>query len=348
MAKHMCSYRLSVIGYRLAVVLFAVLLQAAAAQQSKPTVRHHRVEEQVAESSPEVEQAESAMQRKDFAAAEGLLQKAVTAHPDDYRAWFDLGYVYNATQRAAQAVEAYRKSVVAKPDVFESNLNLGILLARKGENTEAAKYLNAATKLKPTENAEANLAEARRVLAMVQAEVAAPQAQSAGPTEGQAALELGLQYVKADKYPEAEQQLRVAVQKMPQDAEAHLALGSVLMHLKKYPEAQSELLAAVKLKPDLTGAYGNLAVVAAENKDYRLAIRALDTRAKYEPETPASYFLRATSFDNLKAVPQAVEYYQKFLAADAGAMPDQEWQARHRLIALDPKNAGKYEMKKPK
>ena len=27
-------------------------------------------------------------------------------------------------------------------------------------------------------------------------------------------------------------------------------------------------------------------------------------------------------------------------------MPDQEWQARHRLIAIDPTNASKYEYKK--
>jgi hypothetical protein len=48
----------------------------------------------------------------------------------------------------------------------------------------------------------------------------------------------------------------------------------------------------------------------------------------------------------LKAVPQAVEYYQRFLAADAGKLPDQEWQARHRLMALDPKHADKYQSKK--
>ena len=81
------------------------------------------------------------MQHNDFAAAEAALQKVVAAKPDDYRAWFDLGYVYNATQRPADAINAYRKAVAAKPDVFESNLNLGLLLAKQGDNVEAAKYL---------------------------------------------------------------------------------------------------------------------------------------------------------------------------------------------------------------
>ena len=87
-------------------------------------------------------------------------------------------------------------------------------------------------------------------------------------------------------------------------------------------------------------------MVAAENKNYQLTLKALDYRAKFLPEGPASYFLRATTFDNLKAVPQAVDYYQRFLAADEGKLPDQEWQARHRLMALDPKHADKYRVKK--
>ena len=73
----------------------------------------------------------------------------------------------------------------------------------------------------------------------------------ADPGDPRAALELGTLYVKAGKDAEAEQQFRIAVQKLPQDAEAHFALGSLLMHEKKYPEAQQELLVAVKLKPDL-------------------------------------------------------------------------------------------------
>ncbi len=72
------------------------------------------------------------MQHNDFATAEAALQKVVAAKPDDYRAWFDLGYVYNATQRRADAIDAYRKAVAAKPDVFESNLNLGLAVGEAG------------------------------------------------------------------------------------------------------------------------------------------------------------------------------------------------------------------------
>jgi Flp pilus assembly protein TadD len=169
-----------------------------------------------------------------------------------------------------------------------------------------------------------------------------------GATAGdpRAALDVGTVYQKAGNMAAAEEQFRIAVKATPQDAEAHFALGTLLMQQKRFPEAEQELLLAVKLKPDEGAIYGNLAVVAAENKDYKLAIQVLDARAKLLPEIPGTYFLRAQSYDNLKMTPQAIENYKQFLATDGGKMPDQEWQARHRLMAIDPSNASKYADKK--
>jgi Flp pilus assembly protein TadD len=437
-------------------MLFSSLMTGmpARAQQSPPTIRHHQIAEPAPEQNTDVDQAEAAMQKNDFATAETLLQKAIAAKPDDYRAWFDLGYVYNALQRPADAIAAYRKSVAAKPDVFESNLNLGLLMAKQGDNAGAAQSLQAATQLKPMAHPEESLARAWQALGRVEAagdpqsaliayaqaaklmpndpaphlaaaqlleqqkkldeaaheyelaaqldphsaealsglanvyvaqkkfadaetalrkviaadpqnaqaqlqlahvlseegknDEAAEQLKSAvhaDPGDPHAALELGTLDAKAGKDADAEQQFRIAVDKLPQDAEARFALGTALMREKKYPEAQQQLIAAIRLKPDLAEAYGNLAVVAAENKDYPVTLQALDDRAKFLPETPATYFLRATTYDNLKAVLQAVDYYKRFLAADGGKYPDKEWQARHRLIALDPKHADNYRVK---
>ena len=66
-------------------------------------------------------------------------------------------------------------------------------------------------------------------------------------------------------------------------------------------------------------------------------IKALDARAKLLPETPVGYFLRATAYDHLRDYKQAAVNYHRFLEAAKGQFPDQEWQARHRLIAIEPK-----------
>ena len=77
---------------------------------------------------------------------------------------------------------------------------------------------------------------------------------------------------------------------------------------------------------------------ANENRDYPLAIRALDTRARLLPEIPITYFLRATAYDHLRDFKNAsANYHLFFLNVAGGKYPDQEWQAKHRLIAIEPK-----------
>jgi tetratricopeptide (TPR) repeat protein len=106
---------------------------------------------------------------------------------------------------------------------------------------------------------------------------------------------------------------------------------------KKTKEAQQEFLAAVKFKPDLGEAYGDLAFAASENQDYELAIRALNARAKLMPDNPVTYFLRASASDHLRDFKTAAVNYHLFLNTANGKYPDDEWKAKHRLIAIEPK-----------
>ncbi|HYE25672.1 MAG TPA: tetratricopeptide repeat protein, partial [Clostridia bacterium] len=72
-----------------------------------------------------MQEAEQAMEARDFATAESKLKSVLAEHPENYRAWFDLGYVYHSTDRTPLAIDAYRKSVKAQPGVLEPTLNLG-------------------------------------------------------------------------------------------------------------------------------------------------------------------------------------------------------------------------------
>lgn len=409
------------------------------------TVRHHQIAEPDSSFPPELTQAEDAIEKKDYTAAEPLLKKVVSDHPDNYQAWFDLGFVCNAEGSTAESIVAYRKSVAAKPDVFESNLNLGLQLAKTGQ-PDAEQFLRAATTLKPTasvdegrarawlalaqvladrkpdeaieaykqaaalqpKDPEAHLAagallekenrfadaeaeyrqalaidpnsadaliglsntymrgqrfadaeEFLRKLVVLQPENAAAHMQlgrvmaatghnDAALAELQTALkldsnDLALQrdladlYGSSGKYDEAEKSYRALLTTHPDDAELHYGLGLALLKQKKFAAAEQEFLTAVKLKPAYGEAYGDLAVAATENKDYPLAIRAADARAKYLPEIPVAYFLRASAYDHLRDYKQAAQNYHKFLEVANGQYPDQEWQARHRLIAIEPK-----------
>jgi tetratricopeptide (TPR) repeat protein len=410
---------------------------------SSRTIHHIRVAEESAQ-MPELTQAEAFIQKQNLLAAKPLLQKAVGIDPKNYEAWFDLGFVENGLGKVGESIAAYRKSVAAKPDVFESNLNLGLQLAKTGE-PDAEQFLRAATQLKPVnhvaegqyrawlslghvleklnpekalnayrkaEELQANQAEPHlssgqlleqraqyadaaeeykkalqlnpasdaviglaniymkgrrfpeaeeylRQLVKLHPEEAAAHVQlgrvlsaenknddaiaelQAGlkiaPADLSAQRDLAETYVTAGKTEEAEAAYRTLVASHPQDADFHRALGREFLRGKKFPEAQQEFLTTVKLKPDLGDAYGDLAFAASENKNYPLTIKALDVRAKFLPEIPITYFWRASALDHLKDFKQAAANYRLFLKTADGKYPDQEWQARHRLIAIEPK-----------
>ena len=389
--------------------------------------------------------AEEAIQKHDFAAAEPLLKKALQGDPKNYQAWFDLGFVYNGLGRTEESIHAYRQSVAAKPDIFESNLNLGLMLARSN-NPEAETFLRAAAKLKPTAHVEEGqahawlsigqllegtkpdealdayqkaaalmpkdsearlsaglLRERRKDFAGAEAEYkqvlvidprsneaviglsnvymksgrvaeaepllrqlaterpddagvhlqlgrvlvaqgkkdeAIPEIQTAlrlSPNDSEAQRDLADLLTESGKLAEAEKSYRELLKSRPNDPEVHNSLGEILLKQKQFPEAEQEFRAAVKLKPDFGAAYGNLAIAADENKDYPLAIRALEVRDKLLPPTTVGQFMRATAYDHLHDYKQASVYYHLFLDAAKGQYPDQEWQSRHRLIAIEPK-----------
>jgi predicted Zn-dependent protease len=124
------------------------------------------------------------------------------------------------------------------------------------------------------------------------------------------------------------------VKKHPQNADLLSARGDNLLEQHRYPEAIEAFQAALKISPDTADNWMKLAIAASQDKQYPLVLNALSTWTKYSAENPGSNFLMATAYDNLHRNKEAVEYYQKFLASSAGKFPDQEWEARHRLIAL--------------
>ena len=211
--------------------------------------------------------------------------------------------LYMKQSRYAEAETWLRKYMAANPGSVSAQIQLGKLLAAQGKVQDATAALEAVYKASP----DAKLARALAGL-----------------------------YLEAGQYGPAARLLAELVTATPADPQLHLDYGSALAHQHKYPEAQAELLKAVQQNPRLVEAYFDLAYAAQQNKNYELAIRALDTRAKLQQETPATYFLRATAYDSLRMYKPAAENYKLFLAAAGGKFPEQEFQARHRLKAIQP------------
>jgi tetratricopeptide (TPR) repeat protein len=240
-----------------------------------------------------------------LAGAEIEYKKSVELQPKNPSALGALAYLYSTQKRYPEAEAALRQFIAIDPQNAKAHLQLGTVLLDSNQNDAAIKELSAASGL-----AGSDAALLRK------------------------AAEL---YVTHSLYPQAAQQYSTALRLDPKDADAHYGYGVVLMQLRKFDGAESELQRAVTLRPDMKEAYGDLAVAAAENKDFAGAIQALDARSRFLPESAATYFLRATSYDHLKQMPLAAENYKKFLATDGGKNPNQEWQAKHRLVAIERK-----------
>ena len=224
-----------------------------------------------------------------------------------------------------------------KPDLAaEANAGLAQLLLKEKKYAEAEPLLRSALERDPRDaGLTAQLATA--LLGQGKTDEALPVIESLRRLEpANTAVDqmLADAYVQTGHPEKADPIYARMVQAHPDNEDILAEQGENLIREKRYPEAQQVLERAVRLKSDDGDAWGALAFACSENKQYEAALQALSTRAKFLGETPASYFLWATSYDNLHQQKQAKEYYQKFLAIADGKFPDQEWQARHRLVAL--------------
>src|SRR6476646_5938318 len=211
--------------------------------------------------------------------------------------------LYLKQKRFADAESWLHKYIAANPQSTAAQLQLGKLQAAEGKTQEAVATLEPLYKASP---------------------------------DPKIARDLASLYLETKQYPAAADLLRPLIAQNPSDAQLYLDYGTALMHQLKYPEAQTVLLKAVQLNPNSVQAYSDLAYAADQNKNYELTIRVLDARAKIQPETPATYFLRATAYDNLRMYKPAAANYKLFLGVAGGKFPDQEFQARHRLKAILP------------
>lgn len=265
--------------------------------QTHTTVRHERVAESITTpAKPEVTKAEEALDRKDYAAAEELLKKATAEDAKDFRAWFDLGLLYNATNRKPEAIDAYRHSVAADASFFESNFNLGVSLAAANAAAEAEKYLRAAVSLKPLSDRDHNLERAWLALGEVQAQqkntTAALEsfrnAEAKEPKNADIHLQAAIALEKAGGLSDAEKEFAAAAELDPKSTEALAGLVNVNMRAHNLPEAEAALRKLLAADPQNASAHLQLGRVLAAEGHYDQAATEIDTALKIQPSDPAA------------------------------------------------------------
>jgi Flp pilus assembly protein TadD len=256
--------------------------------------------------------AELAEQAGDFAAAETAYRRALTLLPGDLDATAGLVHALQQEKKLAEADEVLMAAIQVHPNDPRLVVGAATLFAQEGKADQAIPLLEGLRK---------NDAAA-----------------AADPATGRLLAHL---YSIAGKDAEAETLLTTLVAAEPKDPGLLDDLGSAQVKLGEYPAAQATLTKAVGMRAAFhdDAAWGetatHLAFAASKNKNATLTLQALAARATVLPNSPASLFLQATAYDTLHQRKEAGQAYRAFLAMAGGKFPDEEFEARHRLVALE-------------
>jgi tetratricopeptide (TPR) repeat protein len=256
--------------------------------------------------------AELADQAGDYAAAETAYKRALILLPGDLDATAGLVHALQKQKKLAEADDVLTAAIKANPHDPRLAVGAATLYASEGKADQAIPLLEEVRKSDP--------------------------AAAADPATGRLLAHL---YSIAGKDAEAEALLSAIVAAQPNDPGLLDDLGSAQVKLGEYPAAEATLSRAFAMRAEFhdDAAWGetatHLAFAASKNKDPKVTLQALAARATVMPNSAASLFLQATAYDTLHQTKEAGQAYRAFLAMAGGKFPDEEFEARHRLVALE-------------
>jgi len=239
-------------------------------------------------------EAQRDIDKSDFESAIAPLQKVLTDQPDFAYAHFQLGYVYTALKRSADARAEYERAIALDPKMAEAYLNLGLLLLDKQEYAAAVVPLRKAVDLLPA------LSRPRSFLATAQDRsgdhVGAAQTFETvlrlDPNDLTANQYLGDLYLRNNRPADAEVKFRRALEIRPDAPEALVGLARSLdaQNKAEAADAYRKYLAAI---PNDSRARARLVHLLLEQEKYDDALAELDRAGAGQQPTLESLKLRA-------------------------------------------------------
>ncbi len=253
------------------------------------------------------------------------------------------GELAEASNELPAAEASYRRVLTVDPQNDSATAALTHILIRQNKLDEAETLLTAALQKSPddpTLNAQlASLYESQNKTD--QAIPIVEKLHAAHPQDPNLTRLLARLYSRNNQFDKADPLYATLISTSAQDPTLLDDRADTLIHLRRFAEAETLLKRAVAqpeafpTKEDLGSAASHLAFAASVNNDPTTTLQALEIRDKVLPQSPSSLFLAATAHDKLHQVKQAKDLYKQFLTVADGKFPDEEWEARHRLITLE-------------
>ena len=264
--------------------------------------------------------------------------------------------IAEAANNLPGAEASYRRLLTATPNDPAATAALAHLLLRQNKPTDAEPILTDALAAHPDDvplsaqlasvyMAEANLSTPPDPTLIAKALPILTNLHNSNPNNVAVTRLLARLSAQTGDYAQADRLLATLIAATSPNAAPDPTLlddhADALIHLKRSAEAEAILKRAIAdptafpSKEDLGSAASHLAFAASQNNDPAVTLQALALRATLLPQSPSSLFLAATAYDKLHEVKQASDLYKQFLSVANGRFPDEEWEARHRLITLE-------------
>ena len=289
-------------------------------------------EQKPKEFRPRLYWAQALLESGDAAKAEEQYRAALDLNAKSAAAELGLAHALAGQDRLADAVPHFRAAAQLDPNYRDGLLELAGLYEKNHRNAEAiAIYQEFPENPAAQEHVGQMLLESQH-----SADAIAPleAAMQKDPTPANR-LALATAYLFEKQFAKALPLLDQSVAAEPGNYALHMMYGRGLRDSKKYDPAAQQFLQATRLKPDSREAWNELAGMLYMLEKFPESLAALDHAHQLGDDTPANYYFHAITYDKLRALKPALDYYREFLDRSKGQFPDEEWKARQRAKLLD-------------
>jgi tetratricopeptide (TPR) repeat protein len=290
------------------------------------------VDQKPKEFRPRLYWAQALLDSGDPAKAEEQYRAALALDPKSAAAELGLAHAQVRQDRLADAMPHFRAAAQLDPNYRDGLLELAGLYEKNHQNAEAiAIYQEFPENAGAQERVGQLLLESKH-----SADAIAPleAAMQKDPTPANR-LALATAYLFEKQFAKALPLLDQSVAAEPGNYALHMMYGRGLRDSKKYDLAAQQFFQATKLQPDSREAWNELAGMLYMLEKFPESLAALDKAHQLGDDTPANYYFHAITYDKLRALKPALDYYRQFLDRSKGQFPDEEWKARQRAKLLD-------------
>jgi len=247
--------------------------------------------------------------------------------------------IAESTGQLEAAEAAYRRLLAKDPGSSQADAGLAHLLMARKQYPEAETLLRAALAKSPDDpTLNAQLATVLAAQDKAEALPLLEKLHTAHPQDAAITRMLADVEAQAGDAASSDKLYTTLLTSKPDDIDLLVAHGQNLIRQLKYAQALGVFDKATRIDPDNGDGWSGLAFAASKTGQPAVALHALTMRSKFLPEVPSTYFLWATSYDTMHDKGNAIAYYRQFLGSANGKFPDQEWQAKQRLLLLEKKN----------